>query len=49
MGNRSRLSAMAVISAVAIVVGASLGWFWSKRSVDMASTGAVRTGPEASA
>ena len=47
MGNRSRLSSLAVISAVAIVVGVALGWFWSKRSVDMAQTGAIRADSEA--
>jgi spore germination protein GerM len=46
-GNRARLSSLAVISAVAILVGVGLGWFWSKRSVDVALTGAVRTDPEA--
>lgn len=49
MGNRSRLPSLAVISVVAIVVGVGLGWFWSKRSVDKALTGAVRTDPAAPA
>jgi spore germination protein GerM len=49
MGNRSRLSFLAVISAAAIFVGVGLGWFWSQRSVDMALTGAVRMDPAAPA
>lgn len=45
MRNRSHSSSLVIMLAIAIVVAGGVGWLWSKRSVNMALTGAVRTDP----